>query len=131
MAKRLQAIATYRPRVDLIPTAKTEYVAEFIAQHTGLNFGEVRFVLDELLVALSFFLHSGQGVKLEGVGTFLPTLKLDGRVDVAYRPDPKLIRSLNRTKFRGRIKNRQHLGKTADELIALWNAEHPDDPVVE
>jgi hypothetical protein len=25
--------------------------------------------------------------------------------------------------------NRANIGKTADELVALWNAEHPEDLV--
>jgi hypothetical protein len=29
------------------------------------------------------------------------------------------------------IRNREHLGKTADELIARWNEQHPNDPVTE
>jgi len=31
--------------------------------------------------------------------------------------------------FRGEIGNRDMIGKTADELVARWNEEHPDDPV--
>jgi len=32
--------------------------------------------------------------------------------------------------FTGTILNREHIGKTSDELVARWNAEHPEDPVV-
>ena len=31
--------------------------------------------------------------------------------------------------FSGEIIHREHIGKTADELVALWNADHPGDPV--
>jgi hypothetical protein len=31
--------------------------------------------------------------------------------------------------FTGTILNREHIGKTSDELVAKWNAEHPDDQV--
>ena len=31
--------------------------------------------------------------------------------------------------FSGKVIHCEHIGKTADELVALWNADHPDDPV--
>jgi hypothetical protein len=55
---------------------------------------------------------------------------LDGGFDVQHRLDPAIKDGLNAPgTFTGSITNRQHIGKTADELVALWNAEHPDDPV--
>jgi hypothetical protein len=33
--------------------------------------------------------------------------------------------------FEGAITNRQNIGKTADELVQLWNEEHPDDQVAD
>jgi hypothetical protein len=32
--------------------------------------------------------------------------------------------------FKGEIQNRENIGKTTAELVALWNADHPNDPVV-
>ena len=32
--------------------------------------------------------------------------------------------------FTGTIINRDTIGKTSDELVGLWNGEHPDDEVV-
>lgn len=29
----------------------------------------------------------------------------------------------------GEVVNRQHIGKDDDKLVALWNAEHPEDSV--
>ena len=31
--------------------------------------------------------------------------------------------------FRGRIINAENIGKSSDELVAMWNEAHPDDPV--
>jgi hypothetical protein len=38
-------------------------------------------------------------------------------------------RGLNQGTFDGTVLNQGNIGKTADELVAQWNAEHPDDPV--
>ena len=78
-----------------------------------------------------FFNQDGYGVKLEMLGTFLPNIRLDGTFDVQYRLDRSLRNGLNRDKFHGTILNRGNIGKTADELVAQWNAEHPDDLVKE
>jgi hypothetical protein len=32
--------------------------------------------------------------------------------------------------YYGKVRHRKHIGLTAAEMIALWNAEHPDDPVI-
>jgi hypothetical protein len=43
-----------------------------------------------------------------------------------------MLRDLNdRSKFSATILNRANIGKSADELVAQWNAEHPEDPVEE
>ena len=31
--------------------------------------------------------------------------------------------------FTGSIKNGANIGKTSQELAALWNAEHPNNPI--
>jgi hypothetical protein len=65
------------------------------------------------------------------LGSYLPNIRLDGTLDVQHRLDWGLRRDLNRGKFQGRILNRRNIGKTLDELVALWNAAHPDDPVID
>jgi hypothetical protein len=47
-------------------------------------------------------------------------MRLDGSLDAQHRLDPAIRKGLNR----------KHIGKTADELVVLWNAEHPDDAVL-
>jgi hypothetical protein len=31
--------------------------------------------------------------------------------------------------FQGRVVNRKNIGKASQDLIALWNGDHPEDPV--
>jgi hypothetical protein len=129
MASRIKALNVYRPKLKLGRTVQMNGLVEYIASHTGLNTGEIVFVLAELHDAIVFFGRQGFGVKLERLGTYLPSIRLDGTLDVQHRLDWGLRRGLNGGRFTGRVLNRENVGKTPDELVAQWNAEHPDDPV--
>ena len=57
---------------------------------------------------------------------------MDGSFDILFRPDPDMLRQLNDpTQLHAKILNKNNLGKSADDLVAQWNAEHPDDLVAE
>jgi hypothetical protein len=129
MASRIKAINTLRPRIKVDRTVHLDELVRHVARHTGLNESEIVQVLVELRDTIVYYNRSGTGVKLEGLGTYLPNMRLDGSLDVHYRLDKGLKRRLNRIGFEGRVLNRQNVGKTADELVALWNDQHPDDPV--
>jgi len=130
MASRIKAINAYRPKIDLGSTVQLPELVAYIADRTGLNEGEVTIVLKELRDAIIFFNRQGQGVKLEGLGTYLPNIGLDGTFDVSHRLDREIKNALNAPgAFSGDIINAENIGKTPDELVAMWNEAHPDDPV--
>lgn len=130
MASRISALNHYRPQIEYGDTADWREVADHISQHTGLSRADVIRVLLELQGALIHFLLDGRGVKLEGLGTYLPNINYQGEFDVAHRLDRRLKKALNSYKaFRGRIRNRKNIGMTAGEVFARWNSEHPDEPV--
>jgi hypothetical protein len=132
MVKKITAVRKYRPEIKRMQTKQTPQVVESIAMRTGLNEGEIRFVVYELRDAILDAHRDGQAVKIEGLGTFTPTIRVDGSLDIIFRPDPDMLRQLNNeTKFYAKILNKSNIGKSADELAALWNAEHPDDLVEE
>ena len=132
MARKITAIRTYRPEIKRQRTKQTRHVVEDIAQRTGLNEGEIRFVVYELRDAILMAHRDGQAVKIEGLGTFTPTIRVDGKLDSVFRPDPEMLQKLNDpTKLYAKILNKSNIGKSADELVSLWNAEHPDNPVQE
>ncbi len=128
MAKRIRAINAYRPKIKQRSLVEMEEVVAFIARSTGINESGLRHVILELRDALLFFAANGHAVRLEGLGIYSPSIGLDGQVKLRYRPDPALNRRLHQ-RFHGEIVNKENVGKNTDELIALWNAEHPDDPV--
>ena len=97
---------------------------------TGLNEGEIRFVVYELRDAILMAHRHGQAVKIDGLGTFTPTIRMDGSLDILFRPEADMLRQLNdTTKFYAKILNKSNIGKSVDDLAAQWNAEHPDDPM--
>lgn len=67
------------------------------------------------------------------IGVSMPlSMDLAGAVTVNHRGDRYLAAMLNLPgAFEGDITNRQNIGKTADELVQLWNEEHPEDLVVD
>jgi hypothetical protein len=130
MAKLIQAIGAYSPRVEVGRTTQTRQLAEFISSRTSLNRSEIEAVLSELNETIIFFAKQGIAVKLAGVGTFTPTVNLAGVFDVGFRLDSSIDGALNvHGAFVGKISNRENIGKSSDALKALWNAEHPNDPI--
>ena len=132
MADRIQAITTYRPRVSLDRTVSTAKLAEYIEARTSLNEGEIVNVLRELFSGIKFFCLEGNSVKIEGLGTFSPSVNLAGRFKVNCRLDVGISKAMNVVgAFKGTVLNRDNIGLSSDDLVELWNAEHPEDPVVE
>ncbi len=129
MASRIAALNHYRPMIDYRETVDWREASGYIAMRTGLNRSEIIMVLMELQAAILHYNGRGHGVKLEGLGTYLPNINYQGEFDVAHRLDRELKRALNAGNFSGRILNKKHIGKSSDEIVALWNSEHPDDPV--
>jgi hypothetical protein len=130
MAKLIQAINAYGPRLALGKTVQLKQLVDFISSRTGLNKGEIQIAMSELSEAIIFFNKQGQGVKLEGLGTYLPGINTKGDISVTYRLDTSIKNALNaKGAYQGEIKNRENIGKTNEEYIQMWNADHSDDPI--
>ena len=130
MASRIQAINAYRPKINRMPSVGIKSLVEYIADRTGLNKGDIQIALSEFSSAIQFYNKQGQGVKLEGLGTYLPKINLKGRLSVSHRLDREISTKLNTPgEFTGEIVNRENIGKTGDELVDLWNTDNPSDLV--
>jgi hypothetical protein len=130
MARKITAIRRYRPEIKRERTRQTRQLVEDMARRTTLNEGSIRHVVYDLRDAILQAHRMGQAVKIDGLGTFTPTIHVDGSLGILFRPDPEMLRQLNdRTQFYAKILNKANIGKSADELVAQWNVEHPDDPV--
>jgi len=131
MASRISALNHYRPQIEYRETAGWHEVAGYLEDMSTLSKSDIIGVLTGLQGAVIHFNRQGRGVKLEGLGTYLPNINYQGEFDVAHRLDKNLKRDLNNGSFQGTIRNKKSIGKTTAEVVALWNAEHPDDPVVD
>lgn len=107
-------------------------LVSILALRGSLSEGIVWNVLMELRDVIVHEAMIGEAVKLEGLGTFTPSIDLDGTFKMTYRADKWLKGKLNVPyNFLGDIKNKDMIGKTVEDLVARWNEEHPDDLVEE
>ncbi len=128
MAKKIQAWTAYGPRLQRGKPMTKEEIIENIVNATNQSRGSVLAVLAELDVQLENGLKSGRIVQMPNGTHFEPIGKKDGSIQVRTRINPMVIRNVN-AGFRGKWINAQNIGKTQEEIFALWNADHPDDPV--
>ncbi len=127
MANKIQAISTYGPRIKLGGAADEERFMELITQRTTLSSGVVKNVQESETETLIGLLLDGRPVHT-GIAIYTPSIDLDGSFEVKVRVDKRILRSLNAEgAFRGNINNAENIGKSSDELVALWNEDHPDD----
>ena len=130
MAYKIQAINAYRPRLDQGNTVQEPELLRLLSHGTGLLEGSGGHTIKELRDKIIFYCCAGRAVKVEGLGTWTPTIGLDGTLKIQYRPDPAFAYQINMPGvFTGTILNREYIGKTGDELVALWNEDNPEDLV--
>lgn len=131
MAHKIKAINAYRPRVEQGNTVQKPELIRALSRATSLVEGSVDQTMKELRDQLIEYCRSGRAVKVEGLGTWTPTIGLDGTLDIQYRPDAAFSYGLNVPGvFTGKIINRENIGKTGEELVAKWNEANPQDPVM-
>ena len=103
------------PRLVLCGQADTEYIVKVLTRNSPFSKGEVIGLLRELSEELAFQMGQGKSVKLDGIGTFVPSLALrkdkereTGEEDdthrnarsivvggINFRADKQLLRSTN------------------------------------
>ncbi len=132
MAHRIQAINAYRPRVEQGNTVQKPELVRALSRSTSLVEGTVDQTMKELRDHLIEYCRSGRAVKVEGLGTWTPTISLDGTLDIQYRADAAFGYGLNVPGiFSGTILNREYIGSTGEDLVTRWNTDHPDDLVAQ
>ena len=131
MAQKIKAINAFRPRIEQGTTVQKPELVRAVSRATGIVEGALDQSIKELRDQIILFCSAGRAVKVEGLGIFTPSIDLDGNITISFRADSAFANGLNTPGiFSGRIANRENIGKTSDELIARWNKEHAEDPVV-
>ncbi len=132
MAPKIKAIGAYRPRIEQGNTVQKPELLRSSSRATGLVEGTLDLGIKELRDQIIEFCCAGRAVKVEGLGTWTPKIGLDGSLDIQYRADTALVNGLNIPgMFTGKIINRENIGKTGEELVAMWNEANPEDLVEE
>jgi hypothetical protein len=129
MAKFVQAYSAYGPKIELMEAADTQRYMELITQRPTLSTGVVKNVQESEVETLIGLLKEGRPVHT-GVAIFTPSIDLEGNLSVSVRLDKRILAALNASgAFTGRINNPENIGMTSQELAALWNEAHPDNPI--
>jgi hypothetical protein len=129
MAKQIQAVAVYRPRIDYGDAASEERFMELITSRTTLSSGVVKNVQEAEVETLVGLLLDGRPVHT-GIAIYMPNIDLDGNLEVKVRVDKRILSALNSPgAFRGHLVNADNIGKTSADLVTMWNEEHPEDLV--
>lgn len=131
MAPRIKAVNAYRPRIEQGNTVQKPEWLRAVSRATSLVEGTVDQAIKELRDQTIEYCRAGRAVKIEGLGTFSPSIDLEGNLAISFRPDTAFANGLNVPGvFSGTILNREYIGSTSEELISKWNEDHPDDQVV-
>jgi hypothetical protein len=131
MAKPIQAISEYRPRVKKRGTARKEEIATWMADRTLLTEGQASAALSDVSEAALFYLLNRQDVEIEGLGRLILDMDLEGNLSLGLQIDNEFMAELNARfdKSAATLENAEHVGKTSAELYDLWDEEYPDDLV--
>jgi hypothetical protein len=128
MAKKIQAWTQYGPRLKPATPLSGDELIEQVTEGSNESMSSVLAVLSALDRVMEQALKAGRIVQMPNGTHFRPIGKGDGTVKVKVRVNPFVMRDVN-DNFRGAWRNAENIGKTTDELIALWNEAHPDDLV--
>ncbi len=112
------------PRIKLNKPVEKNELIKFINSRSGFVASDIVGMIYELRDVILYYLRNGTPVKLEGIGIFSPSIKLDGAIRIKFRADKELVAELNReNNLKNRITNRKYLGKTLSELEKLSSGD--------
>ena len=131
MAKRLPVINQLRPKITSQELVDLEKMAGRVSKNTTYNMQEIYSILRLFVEDCIKALQAGETVKIDGLVSMTPNMKVGGEVDIALRGDRAAISGLNNPTLwtADKVANHANLSKTAEELVELWNRLHPTDTV--
>ncbi len=128
MAHKVQAWVEFGPRLEHAEAVNEEQMVARIAAALHQSQTMVKAILIELDAQLEAVLSQGLIAHLPEGTHFRPVGHRNGRIDVEVHVNRRTARNIN-AKFSGRWHNQKNIGKSEAEIVALWNAAHPDDPI--
>lgn len=132
MATVHEMIQNYRPELELEDPLTEEEAVASLAEKAEVEADVVRKVLSALPDLLLEQMSGGRPVELTGVGQIRPTIDLDGTIRGALVAESGLVDRLSEAgAYHGGINRRENIGAKLSRLAQMWNASHPDDPVID
>ncbi len=128
MAHKVQAFATYGPRIKSGSPMEAEEFIEQLVVSTNQSRGSLVAMLAEMESISEGALKSGRIVRLPNGMTLRPVMKRDGHIEIAVRVNRDLTRRVN-AGFRGKVINSENIGKSDDEIVEIWDKNHPDNQI--
>ncbi len=129
MAKRIQAISAYRPRIVRGKAVSERQYIERMTRRSVLSSGVIKHVQENELENLIALLQQGRPVRT-GIATYTLSITLEGRYEVHVKLDKRIAQELNAPgAFQGQIANAENVCKSSSALADIRDVEHPDDPV--
>lgn len=126
MAKKIEAWTEFGPRLEPATAMTDKELVQQITVGSNESISSTLAVLTFLDTVLEQALMAGRIVQLPNGTHFRPIGKKDGSIEISVRVNPDLVKRLN-AEFRGKWLNAQNIGKEEADIVALWNAAHPDD----
>lgn len=130
MAKKIQMWTKFGPKLSPATPIDGEEVIEQLVQATNQTRGSILAVLSELDEVILQGLRSGRIVKMPNGSRYRPIGKKDGSIKVTSRLNPRLRKQIAADN-RANWVNAQNIGKSEEEMIAIWNEAYPDDLIEE
>jgi hypothetical protein len=125
MVPTIKMINEYRPRIEQGITVQKPELVRALSRSTGLVEGTIDQCMKELRDHIIEFNRTGRAVKVEGLGTFSPSIDLAGEITISFRADPAFAHGLNIPGiFTGKIINRENIGKSSTELVEKYMTEN-------
>jgi hypothetical protein len=129
MAKKIKMWAELGPKLAKTDPITGEDVIEQLVQATNQTRGSILGVLSELDEVILQGLRNGRIVQLPNGTHYQPYGKKDGSIKVRIHLNKRLKGQI--AAHRARWENGSNIGKSEEEMIALWNEAYPDDPIEE
>ncbi|MBI3173207.1 MAG: hypothetical protein HYZ25_05775 [Chloroflexi bacterium] len=126
MAKKIQAWTEFGPRLEPATPLGDKELVEQITVGSNESMSSVLSVLTFMDAVMEQALKAGRIIQLPNGTHFRPIGKKDGSIEISVRVNPDLVKRVN-AEFRGKWQNAQNIGKEEADMIALWNAAHPED----
>lgn len=110
----------YYPSIDRLKSdfVDTDEIARKLAEFSSVDAGSVFCVLKNLPMIMRFYLSDGKGVRLDGLGSFFPTLDCKGAgVDSPEKVNAKQINKVNlmyRPEYKAKNKRKRICELTKD-----------------